>query len=131
MDAYDEAVDYFTVNPDKIPLAWNNPDKYPGGFLFSLCHRSRYGWMEDEYGLPYDGSCPITIGCPVMIREDLHYKAETPEITDRIRKDSRIPKTVLMPKHLHHLANVQRRTDKELGREAPVFTLDSPAFTLT
>jgi hypothetical protein len=123
MDAYDEAVDYFTTHPDKIPEAWKSPRRHPGGFLFSYCHRSRYGWWADE-------DCPTNVGCPVMIRGDLHHKAETPEITDRIRTDCLIPSSLpsLRPKHLPYLANVQRRLDKELGREAPVFTLSDPKF---
>ena len=103
-DKYYKAVQYLTKHPEKIKDAWNFPFTFSSGCLFN------YAGDTKNSG----------IGCLTQIRknEDGHVSvnAETPELTEEIRKDKRIPKNpkYIRVKHLPVFAEWQRRLDKEL-----------------
>lgn len=57
-------------------------------------------------------------GCLTMIHDGPEYKAQTPELTEAIRADGRIPDDPdeIEPEHLPVFAEWQRRLDRELNR---------------
>jgi hypothetical protein len=106
-DKYDLAVDYLTKNPDKLIKSWEFPESYPSGCLFAFAGQE-----------PLD--CYNGCGCLTQVRYGM-YPAETPELTDAIRRDERIPifPDDIKPSDLPVFAEWQRRLDLELGRVWP------------
>ncbi len=98
MDKYDEQIAELTENPRRIPAAWSRGE---GLFQFATCG----GKAEGE-----------TYGCLTMIRNNVRYTAATPELTEEIRADKRIPInfTEIKPEHLPIFAEWQRRLDREI-----------------
>jgi hypothetical protein len=106
MDAYQQAVEFLTENPKNILGAWSKPDERPGGCLFRIAADSDHDWMD-------------CYGCLTGIR-NIGNKAQTAELTQAIRNDSRIPGFAdLAPEHLPVCAGWQRRIDHLLGRKPP------------
>lgn len=112
-DAYDKAVESLKgKTKGEIYDIWGNPDLYKNGpsILFSYAGVDRYG----------EHTC--NIGCLTMIRRspDLFW-ADTPELTKAILEDDRIPTHIDDCEDFTIFAEWQRRIDKELGREPPVW----------
>lgn len=101
MDKYDIAIQNLTLldDPREILDAWGTP-------------KSRNGCLFDYAGRT---STPH-IGCLTQIRSNVKFHAETPELTEKIRNDKRIPKYAgdIKLKDLPVFAEWQRRLDKEL-----------------
>ena len=109
MDIYDQAVEYLSERAqsdnDVIWSAWFWPGQDKGGILFSHTDRSR------------SGAC---CGCLTQIRGGLR-EGPTPELTERIRLDTRIPThgELITAEMLPVFAEWQRKIDAELGRPTP------------
>lgn len=105
-DKYDKAIDYFTENPDQICEFWNTPHLYPQGCLFVYASET--------------GRSINNIGCLTTIRRNNGFGTEacTPELTEAIRADERIPKDArdIKVEDLPVFAEWQRRIDRELNR---------------
>jgi hypothetical protein len=117
MDAYQQAVEYLTENPDKIAEAWMNPRGSMGGALFLYANIS--GKFDGTY-----------CGCLTMIRQEGSNRiAATGRLTDAIKGDSRLPwvPNKITPDHLPIFAGWQRRIDQELGRTPPPLDPRLPA----
>lgn len=99
-DKYDEAIEYLTKYPEEIAHAWSGG--HTAECLFDLAGRSSDG----DYG------------CLTMIRGCDKWEAETPELTQQIRDDHRIPKWghSITVADLPVFAEWQRRLDRELNR---------------
>ena len=99
-DEYDKAAAYLTANPDEIFDAWANYSLHEAGALFKFA------------GDPGDPAC----GCVTMIRGG-YYEAGTPDLTARIRAETRIPDDPrkLTTASLPVLAELQREIDAALG----------------
>lgn len=97
MDKYDEQIACLTLNPARIVDAWAL-----GDCLFQ-------GASHDGEVGPY--------GCLTMVRTGA-WNAATPELTEQIRNDMRIPSNCfgITVESLPVFAEWQRRLDKELGR---------------
>jgi len=106
-DHYDHAVDYLTQRPVEIPVAWGEPIDHVAGCLFQF--------VSPSGGPVIDKCC---FGCLTQIRKGL-AQAYTPELTDLIRNDERIPSSgyEIKPAHLPLFADYQRLIDQELGRK--------------
>lgn len=106
-DKYDLAIEYLTKNPDEILDSWSMIAENETGFpLFQFATVS---------GEPGD----FEYGCLTQIRNlDHPFHAETPELTEAIRADNRIPRThrELAVEHLPVFAEWQRKLDRELNR---------------
>lgn len=102
-DKYDEAIEYLNEHPDEIKFAWDlewNGKIHPAACLFM-------------YAGP-DCSC----GCLTQIRgSTCGYRAVTPELTNRIRNDERLPDklSLVTLEHLPLFAEYQREVDKITG----------------
>jgi len=105
-DKYDKAIDYLTENPDQIWNSWNEPHSYPQGCLFMYVSKTEH--------------TANNIGCLTTIRRNDGFGkvACTPELTEAIRADERIPKGArdIKVEDLPVFAEWQRRLDKELNR---------------
>jgi hypothetical protein len=103
-DRYAVAVAYLTQHPSEIHAAWSHPSCHVAGALFRMASR-RESW-----------SPPSNIGCLTMIRSDRKYRAQTLELTDAIRLDTRIPCSSrdVTVNDLPVFAEWQRRLDREL-----------------
>lgn len=97
-------VKYLTERPDDIQRAWKSPLGNRGGSLFRFVSKS--GFMEYN-------AC----GCLTQVASGIR-DACTPELTEAIRADSRIPHdpNLITVDNLHVFAEWQRRIDKELNR---------------
>jgi hypothetical protein len=131
MDAYDKMVAYLNANPHLIFVSWNDPR--PGinaaGPLFA------YVWPHNNP--------PGKIGCLTTIATG-EYDAATPELKNALLADDRLKVDVLEIRYdafkeanderaanravaeallplLPVFAEWQRRIDKELGRNEPLF----------
>lgn len=104
-DKYDEAVEYLTENPKAIWHSWGTPTSHPSGCLF-------------QYVTPTGDDGETYCGCLTLIRGSSNFKACTPELTEAIRADKRIPEKgdEITVEHLPIFAEWQRRIDKELNR---------------
>lgn len=102
-DKYVLAMEYLHAHWDEVTDAWidGGRDGHPSGPLFA-----------------YAGDA-ATCGCLTTVR-GCGQVAATPELTDEIRSDERIPEYCadIRPEHLNVFAEWQRRLDKELGRGA-------------
>lgn len=110
-DRYDIAIEYFTEHPNEIARAWGNWTFHEHGRLFCFCtHDCRAQFYSAESGKDF--------GCPLMVRGGM-YDAETPELTEAIRNDERIPKDTsdLRIETLPALAEWQRKLDIALDRK--------------
>lgn len=120
MDRYDKAIMYLQEHPYEIFEAWVNPTNHEAGCLFAFVTST---------GQNMRGRAPIgyILGCLTRIRKVVcdpglpycdqpEYIAETPELTEAIRQDERIPKDErqIGLEHLPVFAEWQRRIDKEL-----------------
>lgn len=122
-DVYDDAVDYLLAHPDELVVAWSEGGicfmdvTSPGSPLF------RY-LFDERQGKP--GKC----GCPTMVRRGGLLKdasrgaiACTPELTDAVRADSRLPgnQYEIKPTRecLEAFAHYQRECDRITGRKVP------------
>ena len=113
MDIYDQAVEYLSkrVHEDEgdmaaILEAWFSPSTKRGGILFEFAGNR----VQNGY-----------IGCLTQIRSDSSKIAATPELTERIRADERLPTSgeYITVDMLPVFAEWQRKIDAELGRSAP------------
>jgi hypothetical protein len=117
MDAYQQAVEHLTANPEEIYPAWNHggrPTEQPGGVLFRP--------------VGTHGNC----GCLTQVRTCQYgSEAQTPGLTMGIRADKRIPTRAIdiTPDHLPIFAGWQRRIDQILGRTPPAMDLRIPMPT--
>lgn len=110
-DKYDEAIEYLATHPGEIRAAWREASteegeqEHPAHCLFQGATKNGH--------IDLDAGC----GCLTQIRCGF-LKAETPELTEAIKSDMRIPASVLSVKvnHLPIFAEWQRRIDKELNR---------------
>lgn len=106
-DKYDNAVEYLTKNPSEIERAWYDPFSHvSSGCLFKF--------------VTPNGCCyfnRIAHGCLTSVRDG--SIAYTPELTEAIRADERIPMRGdnIEVKHLPVFAEWQRRLDKEFNRK--------------
>jgi hypothetical protein len=104
-DAYDSMVDFLMENPSEILSAWANPLEHKAGGLFRYASANQFG----------------PCGCLTQIRGEEDWKAFTPELTQAIKADKRIPRHryEITPATLPVFAEWQRRIDKELNRTPP------------
>lgn len=131
-DKYDRAIAYLRDHPVQIYDAWNNTGFHPAGCLFSRLGKG-YNQMEFPDGQvqkEIDGR-KFEMGCLTQIKttyDDFGYQyiGPTPEITQEILNDSRVPFSPPRPfegpntitvDHLELFAYYQRRIDKEFNRE--------------
>jgi len=114
MDKYDEAIEWLVEHPDELWPMWSGPSGGDAGCLFEFCSAE-----PDMSVVPNGEMC----GCLVMIRESDTYSAWTPELTDEIRADDRLPRSFTDLKGLRGdalraalqpFAEWQRRLDKEI-----------------
>lgn len=103
MDKYDRQIQDLLTGKRNISLDWQN-----GRGLFQMAWRG-------------DRSNPRQ-GCLTMIkhRSSIKYQAITPELTDRICQDERIPcrPQDIRPEHFPIFAEYQRELDKTFGTDA-------------
>lgn len=112
-DRYDEAIAYLTNAVHlsgwrAICVAWANPEA-AGGCLFAIAGPDPLDLVGE-----YDG---CVYGCLTTVRQGTHV-APTPELTEAIRADVRIPQDAheITLEHLPVFAEWQRRLDTELER---------------
>lgn len=122
LDAYDEAVEYFTAHEKEIYDAWLRPEKHIYGYLFGYLTPSRKRETRE------DG---LACGCPTIIKMtmnepvDLQEVAWTDDLTMAIRCDESIPRYFgsmlgwAKIKSLPAIAQAQRLADHMLGRPEP------------
>ncbi len=112
-DKYDKAIDYLMRHPNEVKEAWSCPPEHPAGCLFEFACRREVLRGFNNYG------------CLTMIRRVAYPSdvwqssvAETPELTEAIQADNRLPMHVdeIQLHHLPVFAEWQRRLDRELGR---------------
>lgn len=103
-DKYDHAIEYLTANPGEIRDAWADPYVHEAGCLFV------YAFRGDSKHIPID------CGCLTLIKMGRN-EAETPELTDAIMRDDRIPirSEAITIESLPVFAEWQRIIDAELG----------------
>ena len=80
MDKYDKAIAYLIEHPSEVEDAWNRASclgRHPHGCLFLHCN---------PRGFAGSGS----FGCLIQVKAGT-YPAFTPELTEKIRADERIP----------------------------------------
>lgn len=115
MDKYDKAIEYLTANPNHIPDAWllMPRDHFSPDLDFEP--RCLFEYVAKD---PFSNDTNEHIGCLTQIRANAGIIAETPELTEAIRADERIPRGVgrINVDNLHVFAEWQRRIDTELGR---------------
>lgn len=114
MDKYDAAVEYLTARPHQIQSAWISawldPDFEGGGCLFGFIRPSR------DRKVGPDGR---SYGCLTQIRNRPDwFCALTPEMTDQIVADDRIPTSddQITVEMLPVFAEWQRKKDDMLDR---------------
>lgn len=103
-DKYDDAIEYLRAHPDEIRRAWfggyHDVPIHPGACLFAAAGSYRSG-----------------CSCLTIIRDELSIdggaRAATPELTEAIRADERIPKNPshICVEHLPVFAEWQRKID--------------------
>lgn len=106
-DKYDDAIEYLTKHPDRIRECWRNPSRTDAGCLFAFITPD--GWHASVGGK----AC----GCPTLIRADATFSpAWTPELTEIIRNDERIPKheAHITVESLPAFAEIQRLADRTI-----------------
>ena len=120
-DKYDRAIEVLLEASDfkvEAEEAWNAPLTHEAGCLFQFASKS--GRFEEPTVTQCD-SCgnELMCGCLTLIRETVCDVADTPELTEAIRADERIPTSPrdITPEDLPVFAEWQRRLDKELERE--------------
>ncbi len=102
MDKYDEQIARITSAPDSLKSEW-----FSGEDLFQMAGDGRQ------------------TGCLTMIRKEKRWTSETPELTEAIRNDNRIPADAddITLADLPVFAEWQRRLDRELpSRQPPITT---------
>lgn len=102
MDKYDIAIDHLKMHPYHIEDCWNdcsNPTLI-GSCLFQFTDRHHTAYYSK-------------IGCLIQIRNG-NKIAQTPELTDKINQDERLPKNIeeITPNDLNVFAEWQRILDK-------------------
>jgi hypothetical protein len=108
-DRYDKAIAYLEAHPSEIASAWANPFFHPGGALFLyVTHNSG---ESIDLGRGRFKLC----GCLTQVRRGTR-DAETEELTEEIRNDTRIPRDFdnVGINNLAVFAEWQRRLDREL-----------------
>lgn len=102
-DRYDDEVNRLTNNPRLIRESWD----YAEPLFQHVQHVAR-------------PRANFVCGCLTQVASKI-FEAATPELTEAIQKDERIPKSVefITVEHLPLFAEWQRRIDKELKRKAP------------
>ena len=104
--SYEDAIEYLTAHPEEIHRAWAEPLNKRGGSLFGFTSKDG----TSQHG-------PL-IGCLTAIRgksNDLYVSQCSPEITEAIRADSRIPSWCgdITVESLPVFAEWQERLDRE------------------
>lgn len=105
-DKYDIAIEYLTEYPEEILDTWNSPFNYPHGCLFQMVTPS------GNYQTPEWNSDQC--GCLTQVKYK-SYPAWTPELTNEICNDERIPSSRnITVADLPVFAEWQRRLDREI-----------------
>jgi len=119
-DKYSQACDYFDAIEDKeefqkeVRKNWYSPQKEGPGCLFQFVTPNGDASGESTNPEGY------TTGCIMMLHMTPYYHAWTPELTEAIRNDKRIPIGVdkVTKRMLRRVfAPWQRKIDKILGRK--------------
>ncbi len=102
MDKYDEQIARLREKPEDIRKEWGY-----GGGIFGFATKTRQTVNSDGN----------TCGCLTMVRDG--FNAETPELTEAIRADGRIPTNAceITIDDLPIFAEWQRKMDAMWGRE--------------
>lgn len=113
MDAYDLEVERLAnATIEQMDDAWAHDTC--GGEKLHSC-------LFDDCGIyRHSADTDMPCGCLTLVRCG-SMDAQTPELTDAIRADERLPLQVddITREHLPVFAEWQRRIDKELGRTPP------------
>lgn len=112
VDIYDEAVEYLTQHPEKIPDAYSFSEETMGGALFQdVTPTGRHDFVMQP-GFKRFGDL-------VSIKRDERYIAPTQQLTDLIRFDPRLPKEMedISVAMLTVFAEWQRHLDKIIPRK--------------
>lgn len=110
-DKYDKAIDYLTKNPDQIWANWACPSITTGGCLFQFATPNGHARHNETI-----------YGCLTTIRSSEGHPfgglAYTPELTEAIQADERIPECgrKIKVEDLPVFAQWQRHIDRELNR---------------
>ena len=119
-DKYQKAVKYLERHPDEITEAWFNPNKHVAGCLFQYANKTGLSQdLPDVNGAVCSQGCLTMVRCPTNGCEiKTRWVAETPELTEAIQADTRIPdrRDYINVTNLHVFAEWQARLDKELNR---------------
>lgn len=110
MDKYDEAIAYLLAQEDfhdAVKTSWSNPLFIKAGCLF------QYVTPSGELERDCDGL--ICSGCLTIVRAGIR-RACTPELTDRIRADNRLPDSPdkITKESLPVFAEWQRELDRTI-----------------
>jgi len=110
MDKYDEAIEFLKAHPSEIHEAWSEIEDDPPHPAHCLFQAATKDGRVDSIA---------SFGCLTQIRGMGSWDAATPELTEAIRADDRIPGNPLSISvdHLPVFAEWQRRIDRELGRK--------------
>lgn len=117
-DKYDRAIAYLTEHPEQIRDAWSGAYEHPGGSLFRFAGPSAYldcpDWTKQICGC----LTQISKTADWLPDDPNKYVAWTPELTEAIAADERIPKRPehIRVEHLPVFAEWQRKLDRELNR---------------
>lgn len=122
-DKYDKAIALLAQAPDfkkEVYQAWNEPSSHRAGCLFTV--------VTDDSAKTHFREDRLQCGCLTQIRQDRYkeintvdgpWVALTDDLTERIRKDDRIPddpKQIETVEQLQIFAEWQRIIDRELDR---------------
>jgi len=94
VDKLQAAVDYLTEHPEKIVYAWEKPQSRKGGSLFRHVHPHVHIRTTSRYASDSGRMC----GCLTQVRtraesDFLTYVAYTPELTQAVLMDGRLPES--------------------------------------
>lgn len=108
MDKYDKAIEYLTEHPEEIKKAWGYCSTHEAGCLF------------DYAGSKFGCGCLTLVRDSFLFPQKYHvpFVAQTPELTEAIGRDERIPysENDITLDHLPVFAEWQRKLDKYLAR---------------
>lgn len=94
---YVEAIKYLTEHPDEICHAWYAcyDDPHPAHCLFQYLTPTGEAWKERSKDQKNDYNNGCEFGCLTQVRGSTYnqYAAWTPELTERIKLDERLPKS--------------------------------------
>lgn len=109
-DKYDIAIEYLTEHPKEILDTWSNPMGSSGGCLFQFCTPT--GALDCKIIEGESHQC----GCLTQLKRFSDRIAWTPELTNEIRADTRIPGMAegITVADLPVFAEWQRRLDREI-----------------